>query len=159
MKKLPTTTTVCPTTTRWTEWAYPVPDDQFKTLQDIMRSLPDGPDIETVWERMPYFVVVVADPLAAMYLRLAVRNGLPTDDDGTPLLGENEVWIAEDEREECERMLAEDCRSAAVWTAFAKIAFASEAAHADFRAAYVNLADRAPPDDHVQNYYASVKCE
>ena len=130
----------------WTEFAFPLPDDNFATIKAIMRSLPQAEDIETVWSRMPHYVVQVADPLAAMYLRLAVTNGPLTDDDGTSLLGENEVWVAdEDERAECERILAEECPSASVWTAFAKICFASEDAHRQFRAAYVRVAECEPP--------------
>jgi hypothetical protein len=121
------------------EWAYPMHDDDFETLERIMMSLPD---IEVVWERLPAFAVAVADPTAAVYLRLAVESEPPTNDDGSSLLDPNEIWVADDERPECERLLVEACPSPAVWLAFACMMFASDEAHRAFGAAYTAATGR-----------------
>ena len=120
----------------WRSCIYPVPDDGFETLERIMISLPDVAYIEVSWERLPAFVVTVDDPKAAIYLRLSIENGPPTDSDGNSLLEPEEVWVVEDERAYCERLLVENCPSRAVWRACARMMFASDEAHRTFGAAY-----------------------
>jgi hypothetical protein len=132
----------------WAEWAYPLPDDGFETLERIMMSLPEGSALEMVWEPMPCFLVAVADPAAALFLALAVENGCPTYNDGTWMLSPDEVLVGADERSEVERLLAENCPSEARWFAMAMIAFANTRVHRDFAAAYTKLiAIPAPPCD------------
>jgi hypothetical protein len=121
------------------EWAYPLPDDDFLTMRRILEALPERVAMEVRWERLPHYVVAVANPVAAVYLRCAVEDGRPTDDDGHLVVGPNEIWVSEDERSECEKILADMCQSPAVWWSFAAIAFKSIEAHRDFGAEYKRL--------------------
>ena len=122
--------------TVWREWAYPIAEGDFEVLEDILMALPDPASVELFWERLPGFVAVVADVAAAVYLRLALENGRPTDEDGRPILEPNEVWVGADERARCENLLARNCPSPVRWFSYARIAFATAEAHRRFGAAY-----------------------
>jgi hypothetical protein len=134
--------------TTWRDFAYPFPDDDFETLDRVLGLLSDTASMETIFKPLPFFVATLVDPIAALYLRLAVGNGRPTDDDGRLIVGPNEIWVDREERAECERLLVECCPSAVVWSAFALMSFASEKAHRNFGCAYskvTGLPAWAPP--------------
>jgi hypothetical protein len=134
--------------TGWRDFAYPFPDDDFQTLEQVLDLLPAGASMDVVWEPFPAFIAAVADPVAALYLRLAVNDGRPSDVDGKLLVGTNEIWVELEEREECERLLSECCPSPVVWSRFAKMCFASDEAHRQFGRAYrkiTGLPAWAPP--------------
>ena len=123
----------------WREFAYPIPDDGFQTLEEVLNRLPDESSMDMVCVPYPAFVATLADPVAAMYLRLAVEDGRPSDDDGCLLVGPNQVWVKEEERAECERLLSECCPSPVVWSTYARVSFVSDEAHLLFGAAYTEV--------------------
>ena len=125
----------------WRDWLYPFPDDDLDSLWQIMDRLPVEMSSDLDWAAPRAFVVTVAKPKVAVYLRMAFENdrldGLALD--GLPLLSQDEVLISLDDRAECERMLAENCPSTVRWSALVRISVLSDEAHRAFGAAYTAI--------------------
>jgi hypothetical protein len=96
-------------------------------------------DAKTVltWSWTSASVVKVTSLTTAVYLRAAFSYR-PTDIDGDALLEDYEIWVDDEDRPECERMLRENCpaSSPAVWVDVIEVAFATEDEHRAFAAAY-----------------------
>lgn len=122
----------------WRDWLYPFPDDNFDSLWRVMDMLPSAHRAALDWEAANAFVISIADPLAAVYLRMAFDTDRITALDGETLLDPDEVLIRLHERAECEKLLIENCPSANQWQALVRISVLTDKAQA-FGAAYTAI--------------------
>jgi len=124
---------------RWRHWAYAFPAGELDTLWRVLDRVPVvfGPDLE--WTLTDKLVVSVADGNAAAYLHLAFGGLRPESASGLPVLDDNEVLIALDDRSECERLLSENCPSEATWFTIVVVSARTDAALRAFDAAYVSV--------------------
>jgi hypothetical protein len=116
---------------------YPVPQDHMMLLK-VVNALQGDDETQFGWRRISASIVAVSSLTAAIYLR-AVFEHRPSDIDGAPLLDDREVWIEDEDRSECERLLAENCPSAAAWFDLIEVSFANDDEHRSFGAAYTAI--------------------
>ena len=116
---------------------YPVPDG-LPTMLTVVNSLRGDAETEFGWSRLSASLVVLSSLTAAIYLR-AVFTHRPTDITGASLLEDHEVWVEDEDRPECERMLLENCPSPAAWFDLIEVSFATEDEHREFGAAYTAI--------------------
>jgi hypothetical protein len=116
---------------------YPVPDDTG-TLLAVVNSLSGDDETEFGWIRLHASLVAVSTITAAIYLR-TVYSYRPTDITGASLLEHHEVWVDDEDRPECERMLVENCPCQAQWFDLIQISFTDDDEHRTFAAAYSRI--------------------
>lgn len=124
---------------RWRDFLYPFPDDDLNSLWRVMDELPDADHAALDWTATRAFVVAVADPTAAVYLRMAFDTDRLIALDGDSLLEPDEVLIGADDRAKCERLLIEECPSVTQWSALVRISVLNDKAHRAFGAAYTAI--------------------
>lgn len=123
--------------TAWRHWVYPFPADRaVDCLWDVFEEMPVEFGAELDWTLTDKFVVAVSDVTAAIYLRMAFSGSRLPGADGAPVLEQNEVLIAADERVECETLLRENCRAQAEWYSVVVISTRTAAAQRAFDEAY-----------------------
>ena len=110
----------------WTHWACVMPDDGGDALDQMMAAMHHDCHWVTEPELIGH-IVKVTDPTALIYLRLAI--------DGTrvPMLGDDELLIATEDRPECERLLRENCPSKVEWTSLVHLATGTDSARTRLR--------------------------
>jgi hypothetical protein len=116
---------------------YPVPDD-FRTLLAVVNSVNEDREAKIGWFLLSASLVAVSSVTAAIYLRAAFEHR-PHDIRGDSLLEPHEIWVEEEDRSECERLLAENCPSPAQWYDLIQVSFATEDDHRQFAAAYTRI--------------------
>ena len=116
---------------------YPVPDD-FMMMLKVVNSLQGDEETQFGWVRLTASLVAVESITAAIYLR-AIFEHRPTDINGDALLEPHEVWVEDEDRPECERLLAENCPSLVQWYDLIQVSFATEDEHRRFGAAYTAI--------------------
>ena len=103
-------------------------------------------DAEINWRRLGGAVVRISDDAARVYICLALEAARPVYEDGRALLEPDEVIIADQHRDECNRLLQEVCPSKVEWLDLVYLATDSEAFGAAFievHAEQTGLADPA----------------
>lgn len=123
--------------TDWRHWPYPFPlDDHGALFWEVLDRVSIKYRADLDWTLAEKFLVVLADVKAAIYLRLAFDNGRLMSVDGSPILEEHEVLIADHEREACEALLRDNCPSEAEWFALVVLHARTDAARQAFNDAY-----------------------
>lgn len=116
---------------------YPVPDGVAMMLA-VVNSLQGDDETEFGWSRRNGCVVALSSLTAAIYLR-AVFTHRPADIHGESLLEDHEIWVEDENRHVCERMLAENCPCSAKWFDVIEVSFATDDEHRAFGAAYTAI--------------------
>lgn len=123
--------------TAWRHWVYPFPaDDGVDLLWEVLDRMPEMFGAVLDWTLTDKFVVAVADVNAAVYLRMALDGSRLPGTNGVPILEHHEVLVADSEREECERLLRENCPAEAEWFRIIVVHAQTEAAWLAFDEAY-----------------------
>ena len=132
---------------------YPVPDDYLMLLK-VVGALQGDEETQFGWRRINASIVAVSNVTTAIYLR-AVFEHRPEDIHGDALLEPHEVWVEDEDRPECERLLAENCPSPAQWFDLIQVSFGDDDEHRRFGDAYtaitglphalIGCADSTPP--------------
>jgi hypothetical protein len=117
---------------------YPTPDGAKTMLAIEDRLQIDGEEPPFEWDPVGASVVRVESDVAAIYLR-ANFEYRPVDIHGGPLLEPNEIWVDDGDRDECERVLRENCPSSATWFDLFEVSFATDDEHREFAAAYTQI--------------------
>ena len=113
---------------------YPVPDGS-QTMIAVENSLQTH---VLLWRRVGASVIAVGNTTTAIYLR-AVFEYRPADIHGDSLLEPHEVWIEDEDRPECERLLRENCPSSAAWFDLIEVSFGTDDEHREFAVAYTQI--------------------
>lgn len=119
---------------QWRQFVYAVPDDGGRRYEHVIDALPIRLSRDLTC--LPYggFRLQVADPAAALFLRLAV-NGLGVSEEGYPFLEPGDLYVPDWLRQPCERELGTRCRSAAIWDDLIWAEFRTPEARAHFEEA------------------------
>jgi hypothetical protein len=125
--------------TAFRHFLYPAPDGPktMVAVEDILRV--DG-DTPFAWWRIDASVVQVKSLTTAIYLRCAFPYR-PIDIGGDALLDDYEVWVDDEDKQECERMLKENCApsSSARFLDLIEVEFADDDEHRRFGAVYTAI--------------------
>lgn len=126
----------------YVEWAFPFPEDDETTLEQIMVQMVVGDIAVEALNSSAAYVVRIEQWTTLFYLKSAeVVHGLE-DDNGTSILDEKEAVVLAKDREECERLLREQCPSDVRWFKLVHVLAKTDGDMAAFRAAYERLALR-----------------
>lgn len=116
---------------------YPVPEG-FQVMLAVVNSLQGDEKTEVGWSRHNGCVVALSSITAAIYLRAEFTHR-PADIHGQSLLEDHEIWVEDENRHVCERMLAENCPCSAKWFDVIEVSFATDDEHRAFGAAYTAI--------------------
>jgi hypothetical protein len=119
---------------------YPAPQGS-QTMVAVEKSLQGDGETQFAWWPINASVVEVTSLTDAIYLRFAFSYRL-TDINGAALLDDHEVWVDDEDRLECERMLRENCHcpsSAQKWFELFEVEFADDDEHRRFGASFTAL--------------------
>ena len=115
---------------QWRQFVYAVPDDGGRRYETLIDALPLRLSRDLTC--LPYggCRLQVADPAAALFLRLSV-NGLGGAED-YPFLDPGDLYVPDGLRRRCERELRTRCRSSATWEALIWAEFRTPEARSSF---------------------------
>lgn len=125
--------------------------DAHLTIVQIYAAMPHGMFGKIEMQIEPFWCVKIADEDAALYARMRYHD-VPfelSDPDADGPLESDEIIIPHDERPEVERMLREECRSAATWERIVTITAPEEVRRA-FQVAYEQVLARKAALDELE---------